>query len=160
MTSDLTATLDMIAHDPLVGGFALILAGAVISRMLFKQQPMWRAVARIIFLGLLTLLLLHDGIVPYRPLQITGAPYRDLIAGTLKIAWWLWAAWFFVALVRAVVILEGRPREGRLIQDILSALIYLAAAFAIIAYVFDLPIQGLLATWRSCRTAPSQNPRS
>jgi len=74
MTSDLTATLDMIAHDPLVGGFALILAGAVISRMLFKQQPMWRAVARIIFLGLLTLLLLHDGIVPYRPLQITGTP--------------------------------------------------------------------------------------
>ena len=146
MTSDLTATLDMIAHDPLVGGFALILAGAVISRMLFKQQPKWRAVARIIFLGLLTLLLLHDGIVPYRPLQITGTPYRDLIAGTLKIAWWLWAAWFFVALVRAVVILEGRPREGRLIQDILSALIYLAAAFAIIAYVFDLPIQGLLAT--------------
>ena len=53
MTSDLTATLDMIAHDPLVGGFALILAGAVISRMLFKQQPKWRAVARIIFLGLL-----------------------------------------------------------------------------------------------------------
>jgi len=146
MTSDLTATLNMIAHDPLVGGFALILAGALISRMLFKQQPKWRAVARIIFLGLLTLLLLHDGIVPYRPLQITGTPYRDLIAGTLKIAWWLWAAWFFVALVRAVVILEGRPREGRLIQDILSALIYLAAAFAIIAYVFDLPIQGLLAT--------------
>ena len=146
MTSDLTATLNMIAHDPLVGGFALILAGALISRMLFKQQPMWRAVARIIFLALLTLLLLHDGIVPYRPLQITGTPYRDLIAGTLKIAWWLWAAWFFVALVRTVVILEGRPREGRLIQDILSALIYLAAAFAIIAYVFDLPIQGLLAT--------------
>ncbi|MGA8587489.1 MAG: hypothetical protein WB715_27300 [Roseiarcus sp.] len=52
MTSDLTATLNMIAHDPLVAGFALILAGALISRMLFKQQPMWRAVARIIFLAL------------------------------------------------------------------------------------------------------------
>src|SRR6202044_4197833 len=123
ISSDPTAPLDIIAHDPLVGGFALILAGALISRMLFNQQPMWRAVARIIFLALLTLLLLHDGIVPYRPLQITGTPYRDLIAGTLKIAWWLWAAWFFVALVRDLVILEGRPREGRLIQDILSALI-------------------------------------
>jgi len=97
-------------------------AGVFISRTLLKQQPRWRAVARIVFLALLTLLLLQDGIVPYQPLQITGTPYRDLIAGTLKIAWWLWAAWFFVALVRAVVILEGRPREGRLIQDILSAL--------------------------------------
>ncbi len=146
MTSDLTANASMLARDPLISGFALIMAGVIIGRMLFKQQPMWRVVARIIFLGLLTLLLLHDGIVPYQPLQITGTPYRDLIAGTLKIAWWLWAAWFFVALVRAVVILEGRPREGRLIQDILSALIYLAAAFAIVAYVFDLPVQGLLAT--------------
>jgi small-conductance mechanosensitive channel len=146
MTSDLTATANTIAHDPLVGGFALVVIGVLVSRMLFRQQPIWRAVARVVFLALLTLLLLHDGIVPYQPLQITGAPYRDLIAGTLKIAWWLWAAWFFVALVRAAVILEGLPREGRLIQDILSALIYLAAAFAIITYVFDLPIQGLLAT--------------
>ena len=39
-----------------------------------------------------------------------------------------------------------RPHEGRLIQDLLSALIYLAATFAIIAYVFDLPVQGLLVT--------------
>jgi small-conductance mechanosensitive channel len=146
MTSELIATANMMVHDPLVGGLILIVAAILISRLLFKRQPIWRAVTRVIFLALLTLLLLYDGIVPYEPLKITGTPYRDTIAGTLKIAWWLWAAWFFVALVRAVVILEGRPREGRLLQDILSALIYLAAAFAIIAYVFDLPVQGLLAT--------------
>jgi small-conductance mechanosensitive channel/CRP-like cAMP-binding protein len=146
MTPDLITPVAMIAHDPLIGGSALIAFGALISRMLFKQKPIWRAVARVIFLALLTLLLLYHAIVPYQPLQLTGAPYRDTIAGILKIAWWLWAAWFFVALVRAVVIFEGRPRDGKLVQDILSALIYLAAAFAIIAYVFDLPIQGLLAT--------------
>ena len=138
MTSGLITTLTTIAHDPLIGGSALIAFGALISRTLFKQKPIWRAVARAIFLILLTLLLLYDGIVPYQPLQQTGAPYRDTIAGTLKIAWWLWAAWFLVALVRAVVIFEGRPRDGKLVQDILSALIYLTAAFAIIAYVFDL----------------------
>jgi len=64
----------------------------------------------------------------------------------LKIAWWLWAAWCLVALIRSVVVFERRPHEGKLIQDLLSALIYLAATFAIIAYVFDLPVQGLLAT--------------
>ena len=41
---------------------------------------------------------------------------------------------------------ERRPREGKLVQDVLSGIIYLAAAFGIIAYVFDLPVQGLLAT--------------
>jgi small-conductance mechanosensitive channel/CRP-like cAMP-binding protein len=146
MTSDLIATVAMIAHDPLIGGSVLIAFSALISRMLFKQKPMWHAVARVIFLVLLTLLLMNHAIVPYEPLQLTGAPYRDTIAGTLKIAWWLWAAWFLVALVRALVIFEGRPRDGKLVQDILSALIYLTAAFAIVAYVFDLPIQGLLAT--------------
>ena len=146
MTSDWIKTVVMIAHDPLIGGSALIAFGAIVGRLLFKQKPMWRAVSRVIFLVLLTLLLLYDEIVPYQPLRLTGAPYRDTIAGILKIAWWLWASWFLVALVRAVVIFEGRPRDGKLVQDILSALIYLTAAFAIIAYVFDLPIQGLLAT--------------
>jgi small-conductance mechanosensitive channel/CRP-like cAMP-binding protein len=144
--SDVTATASMIAHDPLVGCFAIILVGALISRLLFKQKPMWRAVSRVIILALLTWLLLRDGVVPYQPLQLTGTPYRDTIAATLKIAWWFWAAWFLVALVRTVVNIEGRPRDGKLVQDILSALIYLSAVFAIVAYVFDLPVQGLLAT--------------
>ena len=86
------------------------------------------------------------GLFPTDPLQQTASPYRDTIAGTLKIAWWLYAAWFLVALVRSFLIFEGRPRDGKLVQDILSALIYLAAVFAIITYVFDLPIQGLIAT--------------
>jgi hypothetical protein len=98
-------------------------------------------------------LLMYHAIVPYQPLQLTGAPYRDTIAGILKIAWWLWAAWFLVALVRVVVIFEGRPRDGRLAQDILSALIYLTAAFAIIAYVFDLP-------FRACSPPPASLPSS
>ena len=41
---------------------------------------------------------------------------------------------------------SSRVRDGKLVQDIVSALIYLTAGFAVIAYVFDLPIQGLLAT--------------
>jgi small-conductance mechanosensitive channel len=49
-----------------------------------------------------------------------------------------------VGVVRAFVIVG--PREGELLQDLFAGLVYLAAAFAIIAYVFDLPIQGLLAT--------------
>jgi small-conductance mechanosensitive channel/CRP-like cAMP-binding protein len=146
MTSDLITTAEATAHDPLVSGLALIALSVLISRMLFKQKPIWRAVARVFFLFLLTFLLLHDGIIPYRPLQQTGSPYRDTIAGTLKIAWWLYAAWFLVALVRSVLIFEGRPRDGKLVQDILSAIIYLGAVFAIITYVFDLPVQGLLAT--------------
>src|SRR3984893_13155842 len=143
---DLTTIAESAARDPLLGAFVLMATGVLVSRLLFKQQPIWRAFARVVFLVLLTLLLLHGGIVPYRPLYSTGRPFHDSIAGILKIAWWFWAAWFLVALIRSVVVFERRPHEGKLIQDLLSALIYLAAAFGIIAYVFDLPVQGLLAT--------------
>jgi len=144
--TDLIAVVETTARDPLAGAFALIAVGVLVSRLLLKQQPIWRAIARVVFLVLLTLLLLHGGIVPYQPLYSTGTPFHDAIAGTLKIAWWLWAAWFLVDLIRSIVVFERRPREGKLVQDLLSALVYLAAAFAIIAYVFDLPVQGLLAT--------------
>jgi small-conductance mechanosensitive channel/CRP-like cAMP-binding protein len=42
--------------------------------------------------------------------------------------------------------LSTQSARGKLLQDLLAGLIYLAALFAIVSYVFDLPIQGLLAT--------------
>jgi small-conductance mechanosensitive channel/CRP-like cAMP-binding protein len=143
--TNLIALAETTARDPLIGAFALMAVGVLVSRLLLKQ-PIWRAIARVVFLVLLTLLLLRNGIVPYEPLHSTGTPFHDVIVGTLKIAWWFWAAWFLVALIRSIVVFEHRRYEGKLIQDLLSALIYLAAAFAVIAYVFDLPVQGLLAT--------------
>src|ERR1700730_12878599 len=56
------------------------------------RKPIWRAFARVVFLILLTLLLLHNGIVPYEPLHSIGTPFHDVIVGTLKVAWWFWAA--------------------------------------------------------------------
>lgn len=134
------------AKDPLVAAFAVIATGVLVSRLLFRQKPIWRAIARIVFLALLTLVLLSNGIVPYESPRSTGAPADDAIVAILKIVWWLWAAWFLVALIHSVVVIERRPREEKLVQDLVSALIYLAAAFAIVAYVLDFPIQGLLAT--------------
>lgn len=144
--TEFIAFVETTARDPLLGAFALMAFGVLVSRLLLKQRPIWRAFARVVFLILLTLLLLHNDIVPYLPLHSTGTPVRDAVAAILKIAWWFWAAWFLVALIHSVVVFERRQHEGKLIQDLLSALIYLAAAFAVVAYVFDLPIQGLLAT--------------
>ncbi|MBV9114003.1 MAG: mechanosensitive ion channel family protein [Hyphomicrobiales bacterium] len=135
-----------LASEPLALNFAVIAVGALVSRFLLRQHPAWRAIARVAFLSILTVLLLRAGVVPYKPLQSSGIPLRDAIIGILKVAWWLWGAWFLVALISSIVVFESRPREGKLLRDLLSALAYLAAIFAIIAYVFDLPIQGLLAT--------------
>jgi small-conductance mechanosensitive channel len=144
--NDLIAIAETVTRDHLVRAFALIAVGTLVTRLLFKRYPIGRTVARIVFLFLLTVFLLRQGIVPYQPLRVTDAPFRDAIEGTLKIAWWLWGTWFLIGLLRSTVVFERRPREGKLVQDVLSGLIYLAVAFAIIAYVFGLPVQGLLAT--------------
>jgi small-conductance mechanosensitive channel len=143
---DLSVVMETAARDPLVVAFGLMVLGGVTTHFLCKHAPFTRAIVRVVCLLLLTILLLRAGIVPYRPLPSTGSPFRDAVHGALQVAWWLWAAWFLVSCLRAFVIVEHRPREGKLLQDLLASLIYLAAVFAIIAYVFDLPIQGLLAT--------------
>jgi small-conductance mechanosensitive channel len=142
--------LSMVAHegerDPLVIAFGLMVVGVLAAHFLFKKYPFVRAIIRVVFLVLLTIVLVGADIVPYQPLQFTGVPLLDAVHGALKVAWWLGTAWFVVGFLRAFLIVEHRPREGKLLQDLMAGLIYLAAIFAIIAYVFDLRIQGLLAT--------------
>jgi small-conductance mechanosensitive channel len=133
-------------RDPLVVTLVVLLLAGLLTHLLFRRHPLSRATLRVIFLAALTIILLHAGVVPYEPQAWTGVPFQDAVHAALKIAWWLWAAWFAVGFLRVFVVTERRPREGKLVQDLLAGLIYLAAVFAIIAYVFDLPIQGLLAT--------------
>src|SRR3954453_11292208 len=143
---ELTQAAAAIVGDPLVITLFVLCLGGLLSHFLFHHHPRRRAVVRVIFLVVLTPVLLDAGVVPYEPLSRTGVPLQDVVHAALKIAWWLWAAWFLVSVVRVFVITEHRPREGKLIQDLLAAVIYLPAVFAIISYVFDQPIQGLLAT--------------
>jgi small-conductance mechanosensitive channel len=138
--------LTAAARDPLVVILALFAVGGTAAHLLFRRYPFGKAIVRVVFLVLLTIAFLHANIVPYQPLELTGTPLLDAVHAALKIAWWLWAAWLLVGFLRAFVIVEHRPREGKLIQDLLAGVIYLAAVFAIVAYVFDLKIQGLLAT--------------
>ena len=140
------AEIGAAAGDPLVLALGLFAIGGLLSHFLFRHHPLGRAIVRVVFLVVLTAALLRAGVVPYQKLAPTGMPLRDAAHGVLKIAWWLWAAWFLVAVLRAFVITEHRPREAKLVQDLLAGVIYLAAVFAVIAYVFDLPVQGLLAT--------------
>jgi len=133
-------------RDPLVVTLAVLALGGLLTHFLFRRHSFRRAMVRVIFLVVLTIVLLHAGVVPYEPQARTGVPFRDAVHAVLKIVWWLWTAWFLVGFLRVFVISERRPREGKLLQDLLAGLIYLASVFAIIGYVFDLPIQGLLAT--------------
>src|SRR6516164_7215729 len=133
-------------RDPLVVTLVVLLLGGLLTHLLFRRHPLSRATLRVVFLVGLTIVLAHAGVVPYEPLTRTGVPFQDAAHAALKIVWWLLVAWFLVGFLRVFVATERRPHEGKLVQDLLAGLIYLAAFFAIISYVFNLPIEGLLAT--------------
>jgi small-conductance mechanosensitive channel/CRP-like cAMP-binding protein len=143
---DLSVVIGTAVRDPLVVAFGLMVLGGLTTHFFLRNYPLARAILRVMVLILLTIVLVNAEIVPYQPLQFTGSPFLDAVHAALKVAWWLFAAWFLVGFLRAFVIVEHRPREGKLLQDLLAGLVYLVAVFAIIAYVFDLPIQGLIAT--------------
>ena len=135
-----------VTGHPLTAFLALLAAGVALSRLLFRKHPLGRAAARIVFLIMLTCVLLRVDIVPYQPLQPTGVPIRDFVRAVLTIAWWLWAAWFLVGILHAFLLVQRRSCEARLAHDLPAGVIYLAALFAIAGYVFDLSIEGMLAT--------------
>src|SRR5271155_1847935 len=101
---------------------------------------------RFLIFAVTTGVMLAIGVVPFRPGLGSGGQSQRVLIGALEAIWWLGAAWLLVGLLRAFLVLGRRPRESQLIKDLLAALTYLAAAFAIVAEVFDLPVKGLLAT--------------
>src|SRR5215472_9535018 len=104
-------------RDPLVITLAVLLLGGSLTHLLFRRYPLSRAILRVIFLVVLTVVLLHAGVVPYEPQTRAGVPFRDAVHAALKIVWWLWAAWFVVGFLRVFVTTERRCGRSPRIRD-------------------------------------------
>src|SRR5580692_10121544 len=134
------------ATNPLFLAPAVSVVGFFGARYWQRRSALAYFFAQLFFFAILTGLMLAGGLVPYRPGVSSATEPTRLVVGVLEVIWWLGAAWLAVGFLRAFVVLERQPRDTKLVQDLLAALIYLAATFAIVAYVFDLPVKGLLAT--------------
>jgi small-conductance mechanosensitive channel/CRP-like cAMP-binding protein len=129
----------------LLAGLA-VAAGFLGARYWKERSSLVYFVIQLIVFALFTGLLMAGEVIPYRPGALSGPEPRRVFLGALEIVWWLTGAWLAVGFLRAFIVLGQKPHEVKLVQELLAALIYLAAIFGIIAYVFDLPVKGLLAT--------------
>jgi small-conductance mechanosensitive channel/CRP-like cAMP-binding protein len=139
-------TLAQAITDPIVQTGTLAVVGAVAIQVGFRNHPAKRFIVQICFLALLSALMLYQGIEPFKAAAPETPLFQRIFIVFAKIVWWANAAWAFAGFVRVFLIFEQRPREGRLIQDLLVGLIYLGAVLSVVAYVFDLPIGTLIAT--------------
>src|SRR5882757_8702524 len=132
--------------DPIVQTGTLAVVGAIAIQFGLRNHPAKRFIVQLCFLAALTGLLLYQGIVPFEGGQSQAPLLHRVFIIFAKIVWWTNAAWAVAGFVRIFLIFEERPREGRLIQDLLVGLIYLGAVLSVVAYVFDMPVGTLIAT--------------
>jgi small-conductance mechanosensitive channel/CRP-like cAMP-binding protein len=138
--------LSELIADPFVQTGMLAVVGAVITRILLRKYPAWRLVVQgVFFVALTALLLLHD-MIPYEIAPDSAPVVERFFVAIAKIIWWVNAAWLLTSCARVFLIFERRPREGRLIQDLVVGLIYLGCFLSVVAYVFSAPVGTLIAT--------------
>jgi small-conductance mechanosensitive channel/CRP-like cAMP-binding protein len=135
-----------IFADPIAQFCVLIVAGTVISRLMLRGRRAGRLIGQTAFFIALSGLLLYNGIVPYEPSPLETDLTRRIFIGFAKVVWWINGAWVLVAFVRIFLIFERKPREGRLLQDLIVGVIYLGAALSVTSDVFGVPIGTLIAT--------------
>jgi small-conductance mechanosensitive channel len=144
MTGEFSFT-DAIAN-PFVQTGVLAVLGALVTHVLLRSYPTHRLIFQSAFFLALTLLLYHHGIVPYEVAADSTPTFERFFLALAKIIWWVNGAWVLIGFTRVFLIFERRPREGRLIQDLVVGIIYLGAALSVVAYVFSAPVGTLIAT--------------
>ncbi len=121
-------------------------AGVVVWLLQGRGRPTARLVVQIVFFVVMTAILGFNGILPHRFTEKHLQGVAAFLAMSAQILWWTHLAWALIGFVRIYIVLERRPQEARLLQDLIVAAVYLGVFLSILAFVFDVPIGTLVAT--------------
>ncbi|WEX75272.1 mechanosensitive ion channel family protein [Sinorhizobium numidicum] len=131
---------------PLVLINLLGVAGIVVWHLQGRDRPTARLIVQILFFTGMTAVLGFSGILPHRVDETHLKGIVAFLATSARVLWWTHLAWAAIGFVRIYIVLERRPREARLLQDLIVAVVYLGVALSIMGFVFDAPIGTLVAT--------------
>lgn len=132
-------------NDGVLFGIGILVLDFLAWRFMGRQSQQLRLAFRALLFGLSSYVLFSSGMNPLRAAPWSNEPLRHLLAQMLELVWWLQGARLLTVLLDRLVLPEAWHKE-RLFQDVLGALVFLAAAVGAIAYVLELPVRGLLAT--------------
>src|SRR5690606_33836204 len=137
--------LAFIQTYPLACSVFLILADLVSWHAVPYQHRLPKIAAR------LGLFLLYSGVIISAGLSpLDTAPWEDdsarhLAATALEIIWWIFASRTLTE-VLGLLLMQRIGHSGRLLQEVIGAVIFLIGIVAAAGYVLQLPVKGLLAT--------------
>ncbi|KQS76677.1 mechanosensitive ion channel family protein [Rhizobium sp. Leaf383] len=122
----------------------LLLAFSIPLRFRLRHQTKPKLILDAAVFVTLSSLFVSRGIEPYRPGAVDGLDAASIAMA--KAAWWISISLLLVTTVRKFLVFDHSPREGRLLRDLLSGVIYIGTALSIVAYVFNVPVGTLIAT--------------
>jgi small-conductance mechanosensitive channel len=137
--------LDVPAVLPLLSLNLLGIAGIIVWHLQGRDRPRARLIIQIVFFAAMTAVLAVGGVLPYRVGETYGADMPAFLAISARVLWWTHLAWSLIGIVR-IIVLDRRPTEARLLQDLMVAVVYVGVALSILAFVFGAPIGTLVAT--------------
>jgi small-conductance mechanosensitive channel len=131
---------------PLVLTNLLGIAGIAVWHVQGSTRPTGRLIVQILFFISMSLVLYLGGISPHYADDSHLRGFSALLSKSARILWWTHLAWTVIGLVHIYIMLNRRPREAHLIQDMAIGVIYLGVAMSIISFVFGVPVGTLVAT--------------
>ncbi|CAB3805603.1 hypothetical protein LMG28614_06238 [Paraburkholderia ultramafica] len=131
--------------DGVLFGLGILVLDFLAWRFMDRTSEQVRLAFRAIMFALSTYVLFSSGMNPLGAAPWPDEPLRHLLAQVLEVVWWLQGARLATIVLDRAVLPETWHKE-RLFQDVLGALVFLAAAVGAIAFVLQLPVRGLLAT--------------
>ena len=138
--------LAMTGEAALTAASVLLVAAFVVPRLISPWSLWVRALWRVTALVVLTVLVQRILGSPVAPQFHADRAGMQLWEHAVEIGWWIVGAQSAIGLIRLVIVFEARPRETRIVSDLMAGLIYLVTFLAIVNFVFEVPIGGLLAT--------------
>lgn len=144
MNGPLVRLIDYLP-DPLFVAGALLVGGFLVGHLVFRSRRSMRFLCFATAFIAFSIIIVAAGVLPAAPTPATAHVSRFVVISAFKVAWWLTGAWLLVNFFRAMVFLERQPSETRFVQDLFAGIVYISAGLAIISYVFDIPVRGLLA---------------
>jgi small-conductance mechanosensitive channel len=134
-----------LPNTPLLWSLPLLLA----DLLLWQWAPFAHQAARVgvrlaLFLAF-SAAIMTAGISPLQPPPWPDSTLWNLAATGLAIIWWLYGA-RTLSEVLGLVLTRRIGHSGRLLRDVLGAVVFLIAVVAAAGYVLQLPVKGLLAT--------------
>ncbi|WP_095099078.1 mechanosensitive ion channel family protein [Pseudomonas sp. Irchel 3A5] len=134
-----------IQSYPLICSLLLVLLDLVSWNLVPYPYRLQKVAARLALFLVYSVVIISAGLSPLDSAPWEEDSARHLAATALEIVWWILAARTLTEII-GTLLMRRIGHSGRLLQEVIGAVIFLIAIVAAAGYVMQLPVKGLLAT--------------